>query len=254
GATTPRPGPADRRAALPDALYLAFEDCFRGREEDVRARLAGYVDLFEGAREVVDIGCGRGEFLELLGARGIPARGVDASPAMIRACRARGLEAEMADALAWLEARPDASLGGLFAAQVVEHFEPGYLLRFLREAARALAPGARIVLETINPTSWIAFSGSFVRDPTHAAPLHPVTLKFLLVAAGFEEVEIRFRSPLDDRDRLRRLSPSPPPPPDAPAEARRLAELIEAFNFNMERLNDVLFAPLDYAAIGRRGI
>ncbi|HXH05220.1 MAG TPA: class I SAM-dependent methyltransferase, partial [Vicinamibacterales bacterium] len=248
----PAAGAGDRREALPDALYLAFEDCFRGREEEIRARLADYVGLFEGTRDVADIGCGRGEFLELLRERGIGARGVDANPAMVAACRARGLSAEVGDALAWLEARPEASLGGLFAAQVVEHFEPAYLVRFLREAARALAPGARIVLETVNPVSWVAFSGSFLRDPTHAAALHPVTLKFLLVAAGFEEVEIRFRSPLAERDRLRRLPALPAPPPGAPAEVRRLAELVEAFNLNMERLNDVLFAPLDYAAIGRK--
>jgi O-antigen chain-terminating methyltransferase len=235
-----------------DPSYLAFEDCFRGSEEEIRARQQDYVPLFSGARNVVDAGCGRGEFLLLLKEAGIQARGVDASAEMVAACRARGLDAEQADAVTYLEGLPEASLDGLFAAQVVEHLQPDRLMALLRAAGRAMRPGARLVLETINPSCWVAFFDSFLRDLTHARPLHPETLKFLVLANGFGDAEVRFRTPIPDADRLRRVAPLPELPPSAPADARRFAELVAAFNLNMERLNDRLFTHLDYAVVAHR--
>jgi SAM-dependent methyltransferase len=252
----PAPGaPSAPSAPSPpdvDASYLAFEDCFRGSEEEIRARQKDYVTLFSGAHDVVDIGCGRGEFLSLLKEAGIPARGVDLSAEMIAACGARGLAAEHADAVAYLEGLPEQSIDGLFAAQVVEHLQPDRLMALLRAAARVMRPGARLVLETINPSCWVAFFDSFLRDLTHARPLHPETLKFLVLANGFGEAEIRFRTPIPEADRLRRVAPLPDPPPSASHDARRFAELVAAFNLNMELLNDRLFTHLDYAVVARR--
>ena len=110
--------------------------------------------LFEGASDVLDVGCGRGEFLELLRAKGISARGIDLNEEMAAVCRERGLDATAGDALSYLLAQPDGSLGGLFAAQVVEHLEPDYLMRFLEAAYHKLRPGSKIVLETINAACW----------------------------------------------------------------------------------------------------
>ena len=135
--------------------------------------------------DVLDVGCGRGEFLDLLKARGIGARGLDLNHEMVEVCRARGLDVAEADAVGYLDALPDASLGGLFAAQVVEHLQPGYLLRFLELAFHKLRPGAPIVLETLNPACWTAFFDSFIRDITHVWPLHPETLRYLVLASGF---------------------------------------------------------------------
>ena len=101
---------------------------------------------------------------------------------MVEVCREQGLDATKADALSYLRGLPDGSLGGLFAAQVVEHLEPAYLTRPARRRVRRAAPGAPIVLETINPACWFAFFESYIRDITHVRPLHPDTLKFLLVA------------------------------------------------------------------------
>ncbi|MGH9311908.1 MAG: class I SAM-dependent methyltransferase [Vicinamibacterales bacterium] len=236
-----------------DPSYLAFEDCFRGSETEIRARQADYVKLFSGAGDVVDAGCGRGEFLSLLKEAGISARGVDLNAEMVKVCRGRGVSADHADVVTYLEGLADDSVGGLFAAQVVEHLPPDRLLAFLRAAGRVLRPGARLVLETINPSCWVAFFDSFLRDLTHARPLHPDTLKFLVLASGFSDAEVRFRTPIPEEDRLRRLAPVADPPPSAPPEARRLAELVSAFNLNMERLNDRLFTHLDYAVVARRG-
>ena len=115
---------------------------------------------------------------------------------MVEVCRARGLDVAEADVVSYLESLPDASLGGLFAAQVVEHLQPGYLLRFLELAFHKLRPGAPIVLETLNPACWTAFFDSFIRDITHVWPLHPDTLNYLVLASGFSAARIEYRSPV----------------------------------------------------------
>jgi SAM-dependent methyltransferase len=225
--------------------YVGFEDRFRGAREEIRRRLADYVPDFAGASEVLDVGCGRGEFLDLLRAADIGARGLDVNHEMVEICRERGLSADEGDALGYLQAQPDASLGGLFAAQVVEHLEPSYLLRTLEVAYHKLRPGSRIVLETINPACWLAFFESYIRDLTHVRPIHPDTLQYLLTASGFQHVEIRLRAPVAEHDKLQPLRV----PPDAPLEWRSAAE---TFNANVERLNGLLFTHFDYAAVGVR--
>jgi O-antigen chain-terminating methyltransferase len=248
GVDTARPGPTAAETAAPDsgeAVYVGFEDCFRGSEEEIRRRQAEYVPLFQGASDVLDVGCGRGEFLALLRDAGIRARGVDANEEMVEICRARGLAVERADAVAYLEKLGDESLGGLFAAQVVEHLTPPALMSLLGHAARVLSPGARLVLETINPTCWVAFFESYIRDLTHVKPLHPDTLKFLAIASGFTDAQVRFRTPVAEDARLQRLK-------SAADDDPRLAELIAAFNTNMERLNERMFTYLEYAVVAVR--
>lgn len=228
--------------------YVGFEDLFRGSQEDIRTRVTSYVSYFDGASDVVDLGCGRGEFLDLLHAHGITARGVDLNHEMVQVCRDRGLDVTESDALSYLESVPDQSLGGLFAAQVVEHLPPDYLLRMLEVAHHKLRPGSRIILETINPACWLAYFESYIRDLTHVRPLHPDTLRYLMLASGFQGVEIRFRAPVPEDARLHSI----PLTPDMYQKDERLAEIVEVLNANVERLNSLLFTHLDYAAIGQR--
>jgi len=164
---------------------------------------------------------------------------------MVDVCRARGLRAEQADALGYLSTVPDESLGGLAAFQVVEHFEPEYLVRVLETAHAKLRPGATIILETINVACWVAFFESYIRDITHVRPLHPETLKFLTVAAGFERVDVHFRSPVAEGGRLQHV--------DSARLPRELADVARAINANVDRLNERMFTYLDYAVIGRKG-
>jgi SAM-dependent methyltransferase len=231
---------ADSAEAL-SHKYVGFEDQFRGSPEEIRARLGDYLPVFAGASDVLDIGCGRGEFLDLLRLSGVTARGIDLNEAMVQVCRRNGLDAARADALSYLQALPDGSLGGLFAAQVVEHLEPAYLTRLIEAAFDKLRPGSPIVLETINPACWFAFFESYIRDITHVRPLHPDTLRFLLIAGGFQQIEIRYRAPYPDQDKLQ---PAAPPP--------QLRDAFEPVNANVEKLNRLLFTYLDYAAIGRK--
>ncbi|MFO7693634.1 MAG: class I SAM-dependent methyltransferase [Vicinamibacterales bacterium] len=244
-AAPPRP-PAPAIDPVNAYKYVAFENKFRGVEADIRARLLQYVELFDGADNVLDLGCGRGEFLGLLRERGIRAHGLDINHEMIEACRAAGLDAREGDALAYLENLPDASLGGLIAVQVVEHFQPSYLTRLLDVAYYKLKPGSRLVLETLNPSCWFAFFEAYIRDITHAWPLHPETLKFLTVASGFQRVDLRWLSPYPDDAKLQHVEL----PPDH--RTAGMAALAQAFNENVDKANAVMFSYLDYAVVGER--
>ena len=146
------------RATLDGHKYVGFEDHFRGSQDDIRGRVAEYLPIFRGVQNVVDLGCGRGEFLALLRDNGIDGRGVDINEAMVEVCRSQGFDVTRTDALSYLEAQPDGSIGGLFAAQVVEHLEPQYLNTLLDVAFGKLRPGAPIVLETINPRAGLRSS------------------------------------------------------------------------------------------------
>ena len=233
-------------AAAPVSLdsykYVGFEDQFRGSQDDIGERVAAYVPLFEGASDVLDVGCGRGEFLALLKANGISARGIDLNDEMAAVCRERGLDAAAGDALSYLLAQPDGSLGGLFAAQVVEHLEPDYLMRLLETAYHKLRPGSKIVLETINAACWYAFFSSYIRDITHVRPLHPETLQYLVSASGFQKVTVRYTAPFPEQSKLQTVA----------ASLDRPESIEVVFNENVGKLNDLLFTYLDYAAVGER--
>lgn len=227
--------------AAEDAQYVAFENRFRGEREDLRERLAGYVELFAGLAPVVDLGCGRGEFLELLRERGIAARGVEGNAQAAAACRAKGLDVVEGDLVDFLRAQPAGALGGVFAAQVAEHLTPPILQRALAEAHRVLHAGGLLVLETVNPRSVTGFLEVYLRDLTHRTPLHPDTLAFLAAAQGFTDVRVEMRSPVDPARRLQPVAPEGLPP--------RAAEVL---NENAARLNALLYGPQEYVLIARR--
>jgi SAM-dependent methyltransferase len=233
-------------ASLNAYKYVGFENQFRGSRELIRQRLESYVAQFEGASDVLDVGCGRGEFLDLLRTRGIRARGIDVNHAMVQECQAQGLDVTQADAVSYLTALPDASLGGLIAVQVVEHLEPDDLLKFLELAFHKVRNGGRIILETLNPACWLAFFESYIRDITHRWPLHPETLKYLVLASGFTSAAIEWRSPVPQQQRLETIAARP-------NVDRASSELVDAFNANVDKLNARMFTHMDYAIVGVKG-
>lgn len=247
----PTPATAPQQMLAGDRIdsqqYASFEDKYRGSEADIRDRMADYVPLFAGARDVVDIGCGRGEFLGLLHDAGVTARGIDLNHEMVERCRARGFSVDEVDGLSFLTSAPPESLGGLMASQVVEHLQPDYLLHLLAAAASALRPGAPIVLETINPACWSAFFDSYIRDLTHVRPVHPDTLKFLVQAAGFTDVRVHWRSPYPSEGKIARV-PQAGRGSDDPA-VRAVADTVDK---HADRLNELFFTDRDYAVIARR--
>ena len=225
--------------------YVAFEDQFRGPQDEIRRRVEDYVPIFAGASNVIDVGCGRGELLDALRSSGVSARGVDVSPAMVELCRSRGFTVELGDALSFVARQPDASLGGLVAIQVVEHFAPDYLARFLEAAYHAMIPGAPLVLETINPSCWMAFFETYIRDLTHKQPLHPETLRHLVASSGFSNVDVQFRAPVSEDDRLARIE-------QLEGLGPGVATVVDAVNDHAQKLNRRLFSSMDYVVIGRR--
>ena len=235
-----------------DLRYVGFEDRFRGADADVGARMSPYVPFFERASEVLDIGCGRGEFLALLRDKGIAARGVDVNQEMVAVTRERGLEAAVADGLSYLRLLPDQSLGGLMAAQVVEHLEPAYLVALLDAAFDKLRPGSPLVIETINPACWLAFFSSYLRDLTHVRAIHPETLQYLLQASGFSDVSVRYSAPVPEHVKMQPITLDARVIGSTDPVARALHDASHVVNANAAILNNLLFTHLDYAAVGYR--
>jgi 2-polyprenyl-3-methyl-5-hydroxy-6-metoxy-1,4-benzoquinol methylase len=187
-------------------LYLGFEDFFRGREEAIRQRQHAYLPFLQGRGPVLDVGCGRGELLEMLRDDGTEAHGIDLDPAMVEHCRAKGLPVEMGNAVTYLEGLPDGSLGAVFAAQVIEHLPYPELVRFLRAIVGKLVPGAIAILETVNPHAPQALKHFWI-DPTHQHPLFPETMLALCRLTGFDTAYVWHPQGHGepDRDRVEQL-------------------------------------------------
>jgi SAM-dependent methyltransferase len=187
---------------IPDDYYWAFERRMRGEAGSIEDRLRRYEDLVVPLLEVfrehrrprwVDLGCGQGEFCDLLREWGWDAEGVDASPDAVEACRARGVDVTLADVLAYLETRPeDDAVEGISAIQLIEHLPRRAWVHFFEEIHRALSPGGAFLLETINGQNPDAIADYFIADVTHTWPGHPETLRLMAEHAGFAEVEVRF--------------------------------------------------------------
>jgi len=234
------PAPGEVREVLEpieDIRYTGFENRFRGPEPEIRKRQEKLAARFKAGAKVLDLGCGRGEFLELLKERGVAGAGVDGNGRMVEICRDKGLDVRKADILEALAALPDASLDGIFSSQVIEHLPPPYLKRMIELAYVKLAPGGVIVLETVNPTSVFALVQIYFLDLTHRQPVHPQALKYLLESSGFENVAIEETADLA----AERLQPLP------------AADAVSAvLNRDIDRLNALLFAAPDYAAVGTK--
>lgn len=220
---------------LEDWRYTGFENRFRGSEKAVKTQLEEYLPFFKKGKKVVDLGCGRGEFLDLLKSKWIDAEGIDINEQMVSISRDKGLACRKGDILEQLAEYGNGSLGGIFSSQVIEHLPPPYLKRLLEIAFLKLEPSAPIVLETINPTSVFALVQIYHLDISHKQPIHPQALKYLLESSGFEDVAIQYSSPLEE-EMLKTL----------PGADEHTALL----NQNIDSLNKLLYAPPNYAAIG----
>lgn len=226
----------DRRARPPEfqPWYSSehFEEAFRGSREEMLGRYRDLAERLVGQGPVLDVGCGRGEFLELLVEVGVEASGVDIDREMVKSAAGRGLSVSEDEALRHLAAVDHHSLGGMVLIQVIEHFSAQEIVDFVALAADKVRKGGRVFVETVNPQSLYVFAHALFLDPTHVRPVHPAYLAFLFREAGFAQVDIEWRSPPPAEDVLE------PTPEDSPAAALH--------NENVRRLNELLFAPQDY--------
>lgn len=237
----PRDGGRPLPASAFARLYPAFEARFRGTPDEVRERLAtAYLDDVRAAATgagVLDVGIGRGEWLELLGDEGIAARGVDRDAAFAAAARGRGLEVAQGDGMRWLAAQPEGGADVVTAFHVVEHLSVDEVLAFLAAAARALRPGGLLVVETPDPRNLVMAACNFHLDPTHRVPLPPALTTFLVETAALDVVEVRDLHRKEDVD----------------LSGLRLEGVDERTRgIVIAALDRTLFGPQDYAVLARR--
>lgn len=232
------PGAGELRTVRSTLRYRDFEDRHRGPVADVREMLQVYLPHFENRRKVVDIGCGRGEFLSLLRDAGVAAYGVDSDESMVAAAKADGLDVVLEDAFDHLRRMEPGTVDGVFCSQVAEHLETPQLLVLLELCRDKLAPGGVIVMETPNPESLSILSRFFYTDLTHIRPIHPDALRWAMEAVGFESVHVQRVQPVEEGVRLE-------PVPAALAAEDGWA----AMAANVDRLNGVLFGPQNFAAV-----
>ncbi|HKS26687.1 MAG TPA: methyltransferase domain-containing protein [Pyrinomonadaceae bacterium] len=213
-----------------DALYASFEDEFRGDKREIKERLRYYLPFLREAGitgGVLDIGCGRGDWLELLAEEGIEAEAVDSNRVLVERCRRSGFRVAQSDALLYLSSQPDASLSAVTAFHVIEHLPFETMVKLLDEIHRVLVPGGLVMLETPSPENLVVAACNFYSDPTHNRPVSAHTLKFILQERGFDSIHLQFIHPVEG----------------SPFETGAL---------RLESLHMWFYGPRDYAIVGSK--
>ncbi len=219
--------------------YFDFENHFRGSTEIIKKKQQIYVPYFLGKRNVLDIGCGRGEFLSLLKENNIEAQGIDLYSEFVEICHEQGLAAVLGDGIEYLKSKE--KWGGIFAGQVVEHLQLSQIITLCKEAYVRLEEGAYLILETPNPTTLCTFACAFYMDPSHYKPLHPATLQYFLEKAGFREIEIVY----NQESRYQYQIPSF-------SHSMEDIENLHDLDYAVQVLNGFLFGSMDYAVIAKK--
>ncbi len=212
------------------AGYSSFERRFR-KEEDVKESFKNYINLFPENGLVLDLGCGRGEFLELLEESGRHGIGVDIDEGMLKIAKRKGLKVFSGDINEFLKKREDNSLEGIFSSQVIEHLNFEKVKDLISLSYKKLKKDGVLILETINPLSWFSFSQIFLLDPTHRFAPHPELMRFLVESSGFQDVKIIYSQPPDIK-----LKETKDP----------------GINYNVDLLNKHLFSETNFAVTGKK--
>ncbi len=244
----------------PPFSNIAYGDRFRGSRSDLLLRYHDVAQrLVDTGGSVLDLGCGRGELIELVMAKGGVARGVELDPELVDFCRSIFLDVVQTSATEALEAEPDDSLGGVAMIQVVEHLTAQELVETIALAHRKLRTGGRLAIETVNATSPFVFTRSFFCDPTHTTPVHHEYLQFVLEQAGFIAVDISFRSPVPNVDQLPPIGSSEPCTDEHPNadegsgdDHDPIQQLESAVNDRFGQINRFLFGAQDYLMVATK--
>ncbi len=210
-----------------ESLYLLFENRFRGFEGEIKRRLRVYLPLLNKEEEVLDLGCGRGEWLSLLKEEGFRAKGVDTNSMMVSLCKEKGLKAKEEDALKFLFSLKDESLGAITGFHIIEHLDFTLFIKILDEAIRVLKRGGVILFETPNPLNLEVGASSFYLDPSHKNPLHPESTAFFIESRGFVNVSYKLVEHGEFESKLRDIK-----------------------EYKLKEFKDYISLPRDYALIG----
>ena len=220
-----------------DMDYLAFEDKYRGSEESIQKLQEKFVRLYAGKDNILDIGCGRGEFIKtLLNAGKQYVFGMDINPQMVEKCKKDGLSVELRDGVSYLYDNDNLNLGGIFSSQVIEHLKPSQIVKLIKGAYKNLQEGSPLILETINPMALVTQTMAYTLDLTHRQYVHPFTIEMLLKEHGFKKVEFIYSSPVDIEAPVLKDNDMDP-------------KELEKYNEKIRRMHEMLFGYQDYAVI-----
>jgi len=216
-----------------DAFYFSFENRFRGPRKEIKKRVGFYLPFLRKARAgtktrpVLDVGCGRGEWLELLREQKLEATGVDLNEAMVAQCKERRLKVVQGDAIEFLRGLPDRSQGAVTGFHIIEHLPLEVLIQLLMHSRRVLKPGGIAIFESPNCKNLIVGACNFNIDPTHRNPIFPETAQFMLETQGFERVKLEYLSPVDTSG-------------------------LDDIEEEPAHIRELLYGPQDFAVIGYR--
>ena len=220
-----------------DMDYLAFENKYRGSEESIQKLQEKFVRLYAGKDNILDIGCGRGEFIKtLLNAGKQYVFGMDINPQMVEKCKKEGLSVELKDGVSYLYDNDNLNLGGIFSSQVIEHLKPSQIVKLIKGAYKNLQEGSPLILETINPMALVTQTMAYTLDLTHRQYVHPFTIEMLLKEHGFKKVEFIYSSPVDTEAPILKDNDMNP-------------KELEKYNEKIRRMHEMLFGYQDYAVI-----
>lgn len=221
---------------LPENWYVDFENEFRGSSAEIKERLKIYLPWFKNKTNVIDLGCGRGEFLELMKENSIPAFGIDINRSMVEECRKKGLNVKQQDCVAALKSQKKESLDGIFASQLVEHLSKEELYTLIEISKEKLTKGGVLILETVNPLTLGIFCYGFYIDPTHTVPVHPAMLRFMAERAGFEVEPVGFLNAFSNEYKF--------PEENSMTHGEKVI---------VQKLNEQLYGAQDYYLVCRKG-
>ena len=232
-----------------DYSYLFLENRYRGSSEEIKAKVKKYADIIKTIdcqnKNVVEIGAGRGELLELLGEENINAVGVETDSGMCEVLKEKKLEYVNQDGLSYLKTLKDNSVSCIIAIQVIEHLSFDYINALMKESYRVLQNGGKLIFETINPLSFYALTQNFFKDYTHKWPIHPDVIKHFSKLEGFSGVDILKLSEVSENEKLSMLTTDE-------AMIPSMVEFISKYNKNVEKLNNLLYGFQDYALIAKK--
>ena len=219
--------------------YYDFENTFRGTREIIKERQKMYLEYVQTKSNIIDLGCGRGEFLELLLDNGLSPVGVDIYDEFITYCNFKGMNVINAEAVGYVDSLSDDSVGAITAFHLIEHLSTNDLITLCNNAYKKLKKDGVLIFETPNPQCLSIFTNGFYIDPTHIKPVHPETVKYFLKRAGFKDIDIVYTEASKTGYRLPLLN-------------NETAGNVDEFNCGINMLSNIIFGSMDYAVIANK--